>query len=391
MMRWMFGSFALVAVGTVGVLACATDEDGDASEPPPTQTIPPAPDAAVVPDAAFDGDGGCSDASGCITTTDCTTVDLCSTTFPVSRSIALNAVWGIAQDDVWAVGTRGTILHGDGATFAPVPSGTTDVVFAVWGTGPNDVWFVDGTSPLHSTGFAGGTATFERVQGASWNPEQASSGRLWAGHSAAADSVWIAGEATARFADSFGNSRSFWRLGVAEDGGATWLPGSACSDQEPCTPLVRALWGSWAVGMKGQTFVLDDADAGHWSYRNPNTSSDLEAIWGTAAGELWTVGGKGTIRHAPPGQAGTWETVESPTTNDLHAIWGSGPNDVWAVGDAGTVIHWNGTAWSLATIGLPTGDVPTRLLGVWGSGPDDVWVVGEGLILHRTAASRRFP
>lgn len=398
-LRFALWSSLACAGGALGIVACATDEDANPSEPPPNQAIPPGPDASVDQDAQVQGDAGCTDAAGCINTTDCSTVDFCATTYPVSRSIALNAVWGTSKDDVWAVGTRGTILHGDGTTFTSVPTNTAEIFFAVWGTGKNDVWFLNSTTPVHSQGFADGTATFEDVKGSSWNPNETASGRLWAGHSSAPDKVWIAGERTVRFADYWSNGGSFWRLGTDEDGGALWQRGENCELDMQCTPLVRALWGTsagatpgvlWAVGAKGQSFLLEDPEAGRWSYRNPNTSNGLEGIWGTSATNVWAVGQNGTIRHIEDA-TGTWVPVESPTTSHLHGIWGSGPNDVWAVGDTGTVIHYDGKEWKVATIGLPPGDVPTNLFGVWGSGPDDVWIVGDGLILHRTAASRKNP
>jgi photosystem II stability/assembly factor-like uncharacterized protein len=382
-------AFGLVASG---VFACATQNDAAPPDETPETSVIPTPDAAV--DAGQDAaaEGGCAETAGCVETTDCTAVDFCSSSFPVTRTIALNAIWGSSASDVWAVGARGTVLHGDGTTFTPITSGTTDTFFAVWGSGPNDVWAIDGTSPLHSTGFANGTATFDPVLGSSWNPDFVSMGRLWTGYGTSQTGVWIGGEATRRFDDFDFNSASIWRLGTDEDAGAIWNAAPACSIDQPCVPAVRAFWGlggaaSVAVGMTGQAFHLDDADAGHWAYENPRTGENLEALWGSSESDLWAVGANGTIRRRTSA-AGAWSEVTSPTTNDLHSLWGSAANDVWAVGDKGTMLHFDGTTWKQASIGLLPGDVPTRLLGVWGSGPNDVWVVGEGLILHRTATSR---
>ena len=385
-------SLAALLLGTAGVIACATDDDASPPKDPDPVIPLPGVDAALEADAAK-AEGGCADAAGCVETTDCTKVDFCGVTFPAASSVALNAIWGSSATDVWAVGTRGTIVHGDGSTFTPVASGTSDVFFAVWGTGANDVWALNGTTPVHSTGFTGGTTAFVDVKGTSWNPEQAATGRVWAGYSTSATAVWLGGEPTARFVPTFGEQNSIWRIADSGDGGSAWRRAPACSDQQPCTPQVRAFWGSdggavlAAVGMKGQAFRLDDPDAGHWAFENPQTGNDLEALWGSGPSDLWAVGQSGTIRHAT--SPGVWTAVTSPTTKDLHAVWGSGPNDVWIVGDAGTVVHFDGKAWTQATIGLGNGSVPTSLRGVWGSGPDDVWIVGEGLLLHRTALSRR--
>lgn len=399
--RIVLGVTALAAIAgmtSLGIVACATDEASDTSTPPPTGVVPSV-DASSDADAS-DADAGeipCLADAGCIPTTDCTTVHLCAAPAPITKTVALNGVWGSGANDVWVVGTRGTILHGDGTSFVAIPSGTNDIFFSVWGTGPNDVWAIDSVSPRHSTGFSGGSATFTPVQGSSWNENQATSGRLWTGISFAQDKVWIAGEPTRRFSETF-DERSFWRLGHDEtdggDAGARWLEGTVCQQNQPCSALIRGIWGTsptslWAVGMKGQTFVLDDPDAGHWAFRNPGTTVDLEAIWGSSANDVWVVGQNGMVLHQDG--SGTWAQVDVPTTKDLHAVWGSGPSDIWAVGEAGTALHYDGKAWSLATIGLLPGEAPTRLLGVWGTGPDDVWVVGDGIVLHRTAQSRRLP
>ncbi len=46
---------------------------------------------------------------------------------------ALYKVWGSAADDVWFVGSHGLVLHWDGATLRPVPSGTDARLFTVHG------------------------------------------------------------------------------------------------------------------------------------------------------------------------------------------------------------------------------------------------------------------
>ena len=46
---------------------------------------------------------------------------------------ALDCVWGLAGDDVYAVGALGTILHYDGQAWTPEDSGITDRLWAVRG------------------------------------------------------------------------------------------------------------------------------------------------------------------------------------------------------------------------------------------------------------------
>jgi hypothetical protein len=50
---------------------------------------------------------------------------------PEGELPALFKVWGRAADDVWAVGSHGTVLHFDGAAWEVVPSGTDELLFTV--------------------------------------------------------------------------------------------------------------------------------------------------------------------------------------------------------------------------------------------------------------------
>ncbi|MDF2694902.1 MAG: hypothetical protein K0S65_3285, partial [Labilithrix sp.] len=139
------GVAALLLSGLAFVACAESDSSTPVNEPPGPQPIPP-PDVDGGLDAG-NADGGCADASGCLTTTDCTRVDFCSAPFPVSREASLNSVWGTGPDDVWAVGTRGTILHGNQDGFTPVPTDIDGIFFAVWGTSKNDIWTVAGGTP----------------------------------------------------------------------------------------------------------------------------------------------------------------------------------------------------------------------------------------------------
>lgn len=386
----------VVALAMGGFVACATsDQLAPPTEAPPEQQTIPVPDGGL---GDGGGDSACGDADGdaCAAASDCTTVDFCSSSFPVTRQTSLNAVWGSGPNDVWAVGTRGTILHGDGTAFLPVASGTPDIYFSVWGTGKDDVWTVNATVPLHSTGFQGGAATFTPQKGSTWNQNGTTSGRIWTGHSTSLTSVWLAGDNSSRF----GAASSFWKLTSTGDAGAdaggdtafAWNGASGCPMNQFCTSTLRSVWATdadhvWAVGPLGQAYVLDPG-AQRFVQLDTKTTSDLLSVWASGPSDVWAVGLGGTIVHTTS-TTGAWTVVPSPTTSTLHGLWGSGPKDIWAVGDEGTIIHYDGKTWTRGTIGLGPGEPPTSLLGIWGSGPDDVWIVGDGLILHRTATNRR--
>lgn len=386
---WCCSVFGLVATGFV---ACAQNEDSAPRAPADTNRVPEVDagtdDGGDATDGAVDatcGDGSLQDGA-CSTATDCTSVDFCATAFPVTRQTALNAIWGSGATDIWAVGTRGTILHGDGKSFTAVGSGGTDIYFSVWGWGTNDVWILSPTTPLRSQGFSNGSATFTEQKGATF----AANPRIWAGLSTSASGIWLAGDYSWKFGDP---AASFWKFEDDGDGGTAWKGAPSCPAGQNCASSIRSLWASgpndvWAVGSTGQAFRMDDPSTGHWTQLDTRVNHTLFGIWGSGPNDVWAVGDGGTILHTTK-TTGPWTSVASPTTNPLRGIWGSGPNDIWAVGDGGTVVHYDGTSWALGTIGLDPGDPVTALLGIWGSGPDDVWIVGEGVILHRTAASRR--
>lgn len=68
----------------------------------------------------------------------------------------LHAIWGSAANDVWAVGDFGTILHFDGTTWqsstAALPVGRKPHLYGVWGSAADDVWIVGEAIVLHFTG-----------------------------------------------------------------------------------------------------------------------------------------------------------------------------------------------------------------------------------------------
>jgi hypothetical protein len=55
-------------------------------------------------------------------------------------------LWGFGPNDLWAVGTFGTLAHWDGSAWTDThPANNPDFIdgnAAVWGAAPNDVWTV---------------------------------------------------------------------------------------------------------------------------------------------------------------------------------------------------------------------------------------------------------
>jgi hypothetical protein len=73
----------------------------------------------------------------------------------IARNI--NAIWGAASNDVYAVGDTGLILHYNGSAWAKQPYETgfpqNRDLHGIWGTGPTDIWAVaKHTVLLHNNG-----------------------------------------------------------------------------------------------------------------------------------------------------------------------------------------------------------------------------------------------
>ncbi len=291
----------------------------------------------------------------------------------VGRS--LRGVTGFADDDVWAAGDFGALLHWDGATWSDHSLGARRF-HAVFGASPRDVWAV---------GEAGALAHWDgTTTQASDAPVPAT---LFCAWGPSATDVWAGG--------ALGTLLHF-------DGHA-WVATSA-----PTTETVRGLWGSsasdvWAVGSGGLILHFDGAA---WTRVASPTGHALSAVWGRSATEVWSVGSAGevlrfdgvrwtrasalpetrlesvaTTREATWAVgaggvvmrqvAGPWAVVDAGTSADLRAIYSPDGEDLWAAGD-GVVLRWN--AWARAPM-----DDADLIVTVSGTGPADVWAAGARL------------
>ncbi len=386
---WFFVSIGLAPLA---VASCATSDHDAASPQEDAATLLDGGPLDRGSDTDGSADAGCGDASCEILS--CDEADFCAIPTNVDARYALTSIWGSAANDVWAVGSAGTVIHWDGATWTNVPSGRPETLRSIWGSSAQDIWIVSTPSViLRSNGFKNGTATFTL---AGPIPEISDGTLLNAVWGPGADAVFVAGERTGWYPLD-----SMWRHveGVAsgDDSAAEWEVASTYCREDPCFE-VNAMWGTsasdlWVVGAGGglrrSKGAVGNGGSEQWmNVKTTLTTASLNGIWGRSASDVWIVGDHGTIRHWTNDPTQRWQIVPSPTTENLRSVWGSGVNDVWAVGDAGTILHFDGTAWKTTTATLPSGPEP-RLYGVWGSGPNDVWVVGEGIVLHFTGAKAK--
>ena len=371
-------------------IACANDGTDGKAEPAPENPSVQAPDATA-PDATPDADAGADDGT-------CSASKLCAVqSAAVAKDVKLTAVWGSGKDDVWAVGSGGTVLHYDGAQWekaalaaASPESGSTYTLRSVWLERSDDVWLADGHGIRHSTGWKGPQATewsFHSLPTDQCTPTsiRGVGGTIWVGRGLVLG--WCP-----------------WQIGSfqgwSESGPDYTTPRLAEESAQVAIAATRRdeAWASFSwrppVWEGAQRVIRLSAASGDggvpdngsdWQIEEFNSRSQLPlpAIWGDES-VVWLAGDGGTLRRLVRAnmQTKTFEIVPSPVATDLTGIFGFGADDVWAVGDDSTVIHWDGTSWTKLSTPFDDLEDKPNLLAVWGSSPDDVWIVGDGTMLH---------
>lgn len=430
----LLSSALVLGMVVASFASCATNAEGEIAEDDASASLP---EAGAVELDAGPVEGGLDEA-GCDATdagctkeiVPCDSVSWCLAPTPVSAAYTLTAIWGAKENDIWAVGSGGTIIHYDGTTWTATPTGYANTFFGIWGSGPRDIWAVSSTDVvLHGSGFRNGKAVWQNTPPTSSSTAPVTVGKgVYAVWGSSASDVRIGTRnfamtvQTPDYSFFFQGTGNQFARSMSSDGGVLWraLPGKEQS--------VTSIWGSSADDVwmtvdngakvayqRGMTFhgTPYDASTGGpnpnlreysscqgcdpgcvacaladdrlgWTPVDSQATVTLEAVWGSSADDVWAVGAQGNIRRIRPGDE-RWRKVESPTTETLRAVWGTGPNDVWIAGDSGTILHYDGTKFAASSAQLPLGPRP-NLHGIWGSSPSDVWIVGDTVALHYTGS-----
>lgn len=377
------------------ISACsASGEDNTPFTDDGSTQIVETPDSSNANDASPDGSVSCEASDTCAPPPprDCSTADFCMVDAELDSLWALTSIHGTSKNDVWAVGTSGTIVHFDGTSWKKTSSGTVNTLLGVWAVSPTNVWAVSAWGlVLHGTADESGAfawwpltlptydITYGEVRTVVGNGNQ----------------VFVGGAEAPYSGDSFAPCV----LWSSKDDGDTTSFSNAYSSFDLILPSIRSTWLSptselWGTGDDGVVFHANitshdesspDPDDLLWTGVDSVSRVPLYGITGSGDNDIWAVGAVGTLRHWSGGP--TFESITSPTTHRLNGVWASGPNDVWAVGEHGTILHFDGTSWALGTAVLPIDDLELR--SVWGSDPENVWIAGDGVILRLTAHGSR--
>jgi hypothetical protein len=233
-----------------------------------------------------------------------------------------HALWANADDDVWFAGSDGypqataTFLqHWDGTTWGP-RAPTSEFLINLWGRSQNDVWAV------------GRFGLVLHWDGAAWNrvaigADDFHVGQVWG---TAADSVWLSASHPAT-----GEQRVYrWDGRAANEVlRRTTGPGSGAP----------AIWASgandlWVGGS------LRNGRSLHWdgrTWEHVEGDGSIQSIWGTGPHDVWMLDDFArSLRHW---DGATWTTAFSVSPG-LSAMRGSSARDVWAVGERGTTLRY---------------------------------------------------
>ncbi|WP_295419192.1 ankyrin repeat domain-containing protein [Sulfurovum sp.] len=289
----------------------------------------------------------------------------------------LNAVWGTAANNVYAVGSKSNntggkyILHYDGVKwndthFSTNPENSNKYddrwIFGISGLTDKDIYIV------------GSRGLFFHYDGTEWSAVDTKSfysegvvGELNFIKKIDSD-LFVCGEKgiVLRYQDN------------------KWQDISLKNKKHS----VRAMWknpdnkiyllSSDATLEKLGNLNLFRLEKDRWELLNP-AISDIAVLNKDLA---FAVGNYGTAKIYSNGQ---WKTIKTDIAENLNAIWGKSKDSMFAVGDNGIILHYDGTKWTK----LDT-DIDEDLNDIWGSSDSNIYTVGsmnqtysiEGSIWH---------
>lgn len=244
---------------------------------------------------------------------------------PLGARGAINGLFAVNKDRVYAVGNKGTMLWWNGVGWIPMDIGTTVAIHGIWGLGENLAYAV------------GDNGTVAQFDGANWSPVVLDTAvDLYGVYGFSADDVYVVGQ-NGYIGHWDGEIWTSQVSNVQSDLNTVWGPSSDSvfvgGDQ---AKVLRRTGGVWVSSVVAASSV---------------TVNDL---WGTSSSNVYAVGTKGSISRW---NGSGWNTMVSNDfdLHDLQAIWGSSEENIFVVGDAGVILQYEEDSddWSLDIVGGP--------------------------------------
>jgi hypothetical protein len=190
-----------------------------------------------------------------------------------SPTQVMSGVWGTPDGgDVWVVGAGGTVLHGTKNGLAPEASNVTADLTGVWGVGNNEVWAVGSR----------GTAIRRNATGGTWTSQNhgLTQSILYGVWLSGRTDVWAVGERVTLHYDGSGWASLSNPL---EIGISVW--GSADDDVWAVGRPVAATGTPFTSRFNGV----------RWLPATTPTMTPLQAVRGSSFGNAWAVGNGGVV------------------------------------------------------------------------------------------------
>ncbi|MBN1779251.1 MAG: hypothetical protein JW816_03465 [Candidatus Buchananbacteria bacterium] len=228
----------------------------------------------------------------------------------------LNDLAIVNDQNIWAVGNAGTIIHYDGSDWLSIDSPTTVNLRGVAMPAPNDGWAVgDSGKILHYDG----TDWTEYIDFGSIS--------LRSIYMLSTVEGWAVGNSGRIYHYSDGSWSQF-----ADTGTQVWYAVAMVSDSE-----------GWIVGNGGEIYYYNGAT---WEQSVDTGDQAWYDISILADNDVWVSGNGGEIYHY---DGENWLSAADTGGQAWYAIYMIAPDDGWILGNAGRIFHYDGSNWTQAT------------------------------------------
>jgi len=251
---------------------------------------------------------------------------------PAGHNQTLLSLSGTTDEDMWAVGIGGSVLHRKGNRWETVENGSSVTLNGVYAPTKDAAWVV-GFGVLHN-------CDTKKCVGMWKGAEE-----LTAIHGANANNVWVVG------------NNGF--IGLYDKENGTFINESApvaakiglrsvfaVPSAGAADVLVYAVGENGTVVRRGKNGWTQDSSA-------PTGSQALNAVFANSASDVWIGGTNGFMARYDGTNWKTYSLNGGNSTEMISGISGSGPQDVWAVTSQGSVYHYQGEQFSLVSSDFP--------------------------------------
>lgn len=304
---------------------------------------------------------------------------------PLLQGNAINNMWAEAENKIWAVGDKGTLLRFDGTQWSLLAIPTQEDLLYVWGTDATHLWVVTrlGTVFTYNGAWSKAAEPLTDI----WTPffaEDIVQHNLLCGFSG--NDIWLGGRASADPIYHFDGARwssvpipenAFRVLDIWHSAsGDTWMAGLFVNSV-PYNHTVGVLLHYNGTGWDRPVLQEDAKDKNSWFQR----------VSGQKDNNLWIAGSRGdeavmyqvNVKNGAKTNQRMPDGLATRAIRDLAVVQ---DNDAWLVTDTdaqdGTILwHWNGSDWDWVA-------KDTRLVRIGYAFAKGVWTV------HPTRGPERF-